>query len=262
MKALIINAQGNSDEAFKMAKHALELNMKSSICWHVYGLLYRHAKNYEEAVKAYKFALRLDPESWNILRDLAQIQIHLRDYSGYVVSRRDILRQRSSIRQNWTALAIAHHLAGDFAAAEHVLTTFEGTLKNPPPRSDIEHSEALLYKNTIIAESGDLARALEHLETIFKTTLDRTAVMEMRADYLLRLDRKEEAQKAYQALLERNSEYRLYYESLERALGINREDQSSWIQLEDLYNSYASKNDRLDAPHRIPLDFLHGTGSE
>ena len=82
MKALIINSQGNSEEAFALAKVALKNDMKSHICWHVYGLLYRSIKNFEEAIKAYKFALRLEPESQQIQRDLALLQMQMRDYQG------------------------------------------------------------------------------------------------------------------------------------------------------------------------------------
>ena len=151
MKALIINSQGNSDEAFALAKVALKHSMKSHVCWHVYGLLYRSANNFEEAIKAYKFALRLEPESQQIQKDLALLQIQMRDYQGYVHSRRAILQQRTGWRQNWTALAVAQHLAGDLANAERTLTTYEETLKSPPPKNDIEHADAILYKNTIIA---------------------------------------------------------------------------------------------------------------
>src|SRR3569833_3362076 len=63
MKALILNGQGKTEEAFALGKEALTIDMKSHICWHVYGLLYRTNKNFEEAIKAYRFALRLEPES-------------------------------------------------------------------------------------------------------------------------------------------------------------------------------------------------------
>src|ERR1700743_320723 len=82
MKALIISHQGHTEEAFTLAKSALNNNMKSHICWHVYGLLYRAEKNYEESIKAYKFALRLEPDSAPIQRDLAHLQIQMRDYEG------------------------------------------------------------------------------------------------------------------------------------------------------------------------------------
>jgi tetratricopeptide (TPR) repeat protein len=182
----------------------------------------------------------------------------MRDYQGYIESRGTMLKARAQLRQNWTALAIAHHLAGNLPSAEHVLTTFENTLKNPMPKGDLEHSEAVLYKNTLIAEMGQTQRALEHLETILKDNLDRTAVLEMRAKYLLALGKKEEAAKAYRALVARNNEYREYYLALEEALELDRSDASSHKALMEVYDSYAAKNERLDAPRRIPLDFLKG----
>ena len=255
MKALIINSQGHSEEAFALAKVALTCDMKSHVCWHVYGLLYRSAKNFEEAIKAYKFALKLEPESQQIQRDLALLQMQMRDYQGYLQSRHAILQARSGLRQNWTALAIAQHLAGNLADAERTLSTYEETLRSPPPKGDIEHSEAVLYKNTIIAEMEETERALEHLDAVSKNNLDRTSVMELRANYLLKLGRKEEAEKAYRDLLGRNAEYRLYYEGLESSLGIGRTDTKG---LWEMYKEYAERNPRGDAARRIPLDFLEG----
>src|ERR1700753_1674657 len=102
MKALIISNQGQEKEAFKLAKQALNNNMKSHVCWHVYGLLYRSEKNFEESIKAYKFALRLEPESAPMQRNLAHLQIQTRDYEGYIQSRRAMLQQKPGFRQNWT----------------------------------------------------------------------------------------------------------------------------------------------------------------
>ncbi|OMP88109.1 N-terminal acetyltransferase A complex subunit nat1 [Diplodia seriata] len=258
MKALILNSQGQTDEAFALAKVALKNDVKSHICWHVYGILYRSAKNYDEAIKAYKFALRLEPESLQIQRDLATLQIQVRDYQGYIESRRAMLKARPQMRQNWTALAVAFHLAGQLSEAIDILERYEQTLKTPPPRSDIEHSEAALYKNTVMGEKGDFEAALKHLDSIYKANADRTAVMELRAQYLLELDRKPEAEQAYRELLERNAEYRAYYDGLEKSLGLDRSNSENVDKLLEMYKSYADKNPRYDAPTRVPLDFLDG----
>lgn len=255
MKALIMSHLGQLEEAFVLAKEALRNDMKSHICWHVYGLLYRQEKNYEEAIKAYRFALRLEPESQPIQRDLALLQMQMRDFQGYIQSRSAMLQARPGFRQNWTALAIAHHLAGDLAEAEKVLTTYEDTLKDTPPIADMENSEACLYKNTIIAESGNLERALEHLEKVGYRCTDVLAVMEMKADYLLRLGRKAETEEAYTALLERNAENSIYYNGLIQAKGIPADDHKA---LKALYDQWVEKYPRGDAARRIPLDFLEG----
>lgn len=258
MKALVLSCQGKETEAFELCKVALRNAMKSHVCWHVYGLLYRGVRNYEEAIKAYRFALRLEPESPQIARDLALLQMQMRDYNGLVQSRRQAVQARPGVRSNWTALAVALHLNGDYAGAEDILKRFEETLKQPPPKSDLEHHEAVLYKISIIAESGDAQRALEQVDAVFKKAVDRTAVMEMRADYLLRLDRKEEAEQAYRALLNRNAEKRAYFEGLEKSLGLDKSKKEDQEKLVQLYQEEANKSERRDAARRIPLDFLEG----
>lgn len=46
------------------------------MCWHVYGLLYRSDRDYKEAIKCYKQALKRDKDNGQILRDLGLLQIH------------------------------------------------------------------------------------------------------------------------------------------------------------------------------------------
>ncbi|KAI2780588.1 N-terminal acetyltransferase A, auxiliary subunit [Daldinia loculata] len=254
MKALIINQQGKTEEAFALGKEALTADMKSHICWHVYGLLYRHQKNFEEAIKAYKFALKLEPESHQIQRDLAFLQIQMRDYQGYIQSRTAMLQARPQLRQNWTALAVAHHLAGNLSQAEKVLTTYEDSLKVQPSKTDYENSEAVMYKNSIIGEMQDYQKALDHLESISKSNLDRLAILELRAEYLAKLGKKEEAADAYRALLDRNPEHPEYYSKLVEVLGIGADGAAQ----KAIYDEYAEKNPRCGAAKRLPLDFLVG----
>ncbi|KAK2681404.1 hypothetical protein RAB80_003197 [Fusarium oxysporum f. sp. vasinfectum] len=273
MKALILNSQGKTEEAFALGKEALTMDMKSHICWHVYGLLHRANKNFEEAIKAYKFALRLEPESAQIQRDLAILQIQCRDYQGYIQSRTAMLQARPQMRQSWTALAIAHHLSGNPAEAEKVMNTYEETLKTKPSKFDNEHSEAIMYKNSLIAEQGDYERALEHLNTAAKQNLDRLAVMEARAEYLHKLDKKEEAAKAYRALLDRNSEHpRILREALGGPRGddfkqaaeayltlmLNKGVPSTFANLKHLYSDSFKK----DTLRELAENYLNSQGAD
>ncbi|KAL2889298.1 N-alpha-acetyltransferase 16, NatA auxiliary subunit [Ceratocystis lukuohia] len=254
MKGLILNSQGKADEGFALTKEALTINMKSHICWHVYGLLYRSAKNYEEAIKAYKFALRFEPDSPPIQRDLAVMQIQTRDYQGYIASRAAILQGRPQLRQNWTALATAHHLAGNLAEAENILNTYEKTLKTAPSKYDLEHSEAIMYKIDIIIGQGEYERALKELDGPGKQNLDRVAYMEARANVLCKLDRKDEAVAIYRKLLERNPDYSVYYDNLVKGLGIEDDVAAK----KALFERYAKKFPRSDSAKRLPLNFLSG----
>jgi len=259
MKGLIINCLGRHDEAFAIAKEALKHDMQSHVCWHVYGLLWRSVKNYDEAIKAYKFALRFEPDSQQILRDLAYLQVQMRDFTGYAESRRTILNGRPQVRANWTGLAIAYHLAGNLSEAENILTKFEGTLKKPPQKGTadyVEHSEAALYKNMIIAESGDIRRALEDLDNISKIVLDKLSILESKAKYLLQLKNWEEAEQTYMTLLNRNPDNRSYYVALEQCWAMGEDVNRS--QFKTKYDELAEKYPKADSPQRVPLDFLEG----
>jgi peptide alpha-N-acetyltransferase len=144
---------------------------------------------------------------------------------------------------------------GDLSEAESVLTTYEETLKSPPPKTDFENSEAIMYKNSLIAEQGNIQKALDHLESAGKHNLDRLAVLELRAKYLLQLERKEEAAEAYRALINRNPEYQVYYDALTTSLGLSPTDYKG---RKAIYDEYAEKFPRCDAARRLPLDFLEG----
>ena len=114
MKGLILSQSGGKrDEAYEYTRRGLKANLKSHVCWHVYGcakacqrgdravsvhrllavclssrgcissvlinpsrrLLYRGDNNYEEALKCYKQAVRIDKDNITILRDLAMLQV-------------------------------------------------------------------------------------------------------------------------------------------------------------------------------------------
>jgi len=46
MKGLVLNCLEKKTEAYDLVKLALRNDMKSHVCWHVYGLLHRSDNNY------------------------------------------------------------------------------------------------------------------------------------------------------------------------------------------------------------------------
>jgi N-alpha-acetyltransferase 15/16, NatA auxiliary subunit len=149
MKGLILNQMGNTrkSEAYELCKKGLRFDLTSHICWHVLGMLYRSDRNYEEALKCYSNAIKFDKDNWNILKDMAVLQIQCRLYEAYTVpatltprlqkeTRMRLLQLKPQIRQNWTALAVGHHLQGDPARAVQILAAFEDTLKVTHPGGD------------------------------------------------------------------------------------------------------------------------------
>eukprot|EP01018_Ginkgo_biloba_P014353 Gb_07062 [translate_table: standard] len=99
MKGLTLNCMDRKTDAYELVRRGLKFHqywfnnlrmpssnittisifmqndLKSHVCWHVYGLLYRSDREYREAIKCYLNALKIDPENIQILRDLSLLQI-------------------------------------------------------------------------------------------------------------------------------------------------------------------------------------------
>lgn len=70
--------------------------------WHVYGLLQRSDKKYDEAIKCYRNALKWDKDNLQILRDLSLLQIQMRDLEGYRVRTHSRRKTGADIKINIT----------------------------------------------------------------------------------------------------------------------------------------------------------------
>jgi tetratricopeptide (TPR) repeat protein len=147
MRGLIITHMGKREEGLELVKKGMRLDLTSHISWHVFGLIQKGEKNYEEALKSYTQALRFDKvsplqfqavmginvhrakDNLNILRDAAQLQTQLRHFDSLVETRYALLRLRPNLRQHWVALAVAYHLNGNVNEAKNVLERYQKILK-------------------------------------------------------------------------------------------------------------------------------------
>ncbi|KAF9982160.1 N-alpha-acetyltransferase 16, NatA auxiliary subunit, partial [Modicella reniformis] len=264
LKGLFYSHLDKKEEAYECVKKGLRIDLKSAICWHVYGLLHRADKNYEEAMKCYAQALRIDKENIQIMRDYSLLQIHTRNFDAFADTRHKLLSLRPQNRQFWIGLAIAYHMMGKPDFAIKVLAAYEDTLKDIPPRPDYEHSEMLLYHNSLIQESGDIKGALDHLETIEKHLCDQKASKEKRAQYLLSLDRREEAEAAYRVLLSHNPDNFAYFDGLLKSIGLGAEQLSAEEQIKvlELFRQLQEEYPRSNVAKRLPLRYATGEAFE
>lgn len=60
MKGLVVTHMGKREEGLDLVKKGVRLDLTSHICWHVYGLIQKADKKYEEALKSYTQALKYD----------------------------------------------------------------------------------------------------------------------------------------------------------------------------------------------------------
>ena len=255
MKGLILNCLGRKEEAYDNVRRGLTNDLRSHVCWHVFGLLQRSDKQYAEAIKAYRNALKWDKDNIQILRDLSLLQIQMRDLEGYKETRHQLFQLRPTQRASWIGFAMSYHLLEDFEMALKILEEFRKTQKKPS--YDYEYSELLLYQNMVIRESGDVEAALKHLEEYEQSICDKITYKETKGRYLLQLGRLEEAENLYMELLKRNPENHEYYQQLEVARGAETAEEKLTIYVE-----YQERFPRAQAPKRLPLNFLTGAELE
>lgn len=261
MRGLTLSYMKEKEQGMALVKEGLKNNIKSQVCWHVLGILHRQDNNYEEAIKAFTMALRWDPENQQILKDLAQLQIQVRQLDGYEQTRYKLLMSKSGNRNNWLAYALAIQLNGKPAKAAGIIDTFykaQGEVKTVT----YEDSELRLYRNALIAEQGDVQKALADLETQSPMIVDRLYWRERKAEYLFKLGKVQQAETEWRTLLEVNPDNHAYHAGLRTCLGCDSKDGSlseeQVAKLVEAYEGLQKSYPHAAAPKRLPLDFLQG----
>ncbi|KAJ2802149.1 hypothetical protein H4R21_002525, partial [Coemansia helicoidea] len=206
VKGMFLAHMDRKKEGYETIKRGLEINPKSSISWHVYGLVCRSDQQYGEAIRCYEEALRSDSENLHILREQGQLYMQVRQFAKAVEVRQKLVKLNPGFLPFWMGLAAAHHMNGHPELALRVISAHESTTASDPSFGRVQMSELLLYKNWLVELSGDLQAALDGLKEIRARITDVTAWKEQKARLLLKLGRKEAAAMAYQDLIERNPE--------------------------------------------------------
>ncbi|XP_008809145.3 N-terminal acetyltransferase A complex auxiliary subunit NAA15-like isoform X2 [Phoenix dactylifera] len=264
MKGLTLNCMDRKSEAYELVRRGLKNDLKSHVCWHVYGLLYRSDREYREAIKCYRNALKIDPDNIEILRDLSLLQAQMRDHTGFIETRQQLLTLKPNHRMNWIGFAVSHHLSSNVSKAIDILEAYEGTLEDdyPPDNERYEHGEMLLYKISLLEECGLLKKALEEMHKKEAKIVDKLAYREQMASILVKLGCLEEGEKIYRSLLFMNSDNYRYFIGLQKCLGLYSEKgqyTSDEIErLDAFYKSLKEQYSWSSAVKRIPLDFLEG----
>ncbi len=131
--------------------------------------MHRYDKNYEEAIKCYKSALRIDKENFQILRDLALLQLQCRQFEGIIETRKKILLSRPTAPFNWISMVIAYHMSGNL---EQALTILDGYLELFKNISDPDQDH-LYYKVSIMQEMKLYSEAMAFMKQNIKRQYTR-----------------------------------------------------------------------------------------
>ena len=202
--------------------------VRSHVCWHVYGLLHRSDRNYNEAIKAYKQALRIDKDNLQILRDLSLLQIQMRDLSGFALTRHTILNLKPNNKIHWLAFALAKHLTGDNDGAISVIDCYLDTLdeNSAEKQRGFESSELAMYRYEVLNEIPNNEEvALKYLDECKDLVMDQTSWLFAKARCQLTLGDYDGAKESFLDLLRRGSteDYRVHSGYMCAILQLDRE---------------------------------------
>ena len=140
------------------------------------------SREYDQARRAYLFALKCDANNEQTMRELIQLQVHLRDGVGFEDTARKLLLLRPSNMQHWVQLAAAcyfnRNYQGCLSAVESILKfqEEEGSKSRMRPH---EVGEVALLGTRGYIKMGNYAEALAFLKRNKGKVVDTVA----KADY-------------------------------------------------------------------------------
>lgn len=168
-----------------------------------------------------------------------------------------MFKLRPSQHVSWIGFAMSYHLLGDFETANSILDTFRQSQQlnvrqhlfifykslimvsvwSVQENYDYKHSELLLYQNQILQESGNLDKALKHLQEFAVQIVDKLAVNETMGELCLKLGNYSAAIPIWEELINRNPENTLYYTKYLAAKQVTDSD-----EIVDLYKKFQVTN--------------------
>lgn len=288
MKGLILGSmEGESrrEEAHECVKLGLKNDVKSHVCWHVYGLLHRIDRNYKEAIKCYRQALKIDVGNAQIMRDLSYMQIQTRDMDEFLSTRNEILKQRPGNRVNWMSIVVAQHYTGDYAKALETMARYEESVTavaaaaqgEDPKTAKFELSETYMFKAMLLEDAGRVDDALASLQTHAGKIVDQTGWMTAVGKLHLRLAESDattkdastgedvapaahrsKAASVFRRLVDRMPDNHEWHALLVRSLGLENDETG----LRSLYADLARAHPGAEFCKRAPLDFSSGADFE
>ncbi|KAG6379644.1 NMDA receptor-regulated protein 1-domain-containing protein [Boletus reticuloceps] len=273
MKGLVMVHLGEREAGISLIKDGMRKDLQSHICWHVWALVQKGEHNYEEALKSYTMALKIDKDNFNIIRETSILQTHTRQFDVLLESRIHMLRLRPYSRVHWIGVALAYKLAGNTAEARRYLDHMEDFLRNVPPR-DTEYGELVFFHVRVLEELGEFQEALTLLDKKAKDRMlvDRPAIAECRArlfgklksaadaDNAQREEWTEAAEQSWTELIDQNPDNQDYYKGFLANAGIDLDsltDESRTKAL-GILEEFSSRHPKTNTYRRLALKIAEG----
>lgn len=109
-----MSCMGEKEAGFKLINDALKMNFKNSVTWHFLALYHKNDKNYKQTVSSYTFAMKYDPDNFNVMRDMSFLQLQLRQLNSFADSSNKLLNLRPTFIPCWAQTSMAYFLVNSF----------------------------------------------------------------------------------------------------------------------------------------------------
>ncbi len=96
------------DQAIQAYREALRIQPEHANAWYNLGIAYNHLKQYDQAIQAYREALRIQPEDASAWYNLGNAYVKLDQYDQAIQAYREALRIRPEYAKAWNNLGIAY----------------------------------------------------------------------------------------------------------------------------------------------------------
>ncbi|KAG5016290.1 hypothetical protein JHK85_022426 [Glycine max] len=117
------------------------------------------------------------------------IVAQMRDLSGFVETRQQLLTLKPNHRMNWIGFSVAHHLNSNASKAVEILEAYEGTLEEDHPPENERYYEGLQKCVGLYLEDGQYSPdQIDRLDSLYKTLVQQykwsSAVKRIPLDFL------------------------------------------------------------------------------
>lgn len=191
--------------------------------------------NTEDYIKSEHFMLKMvqaDSLNDSNYLNLISLQLQNKNYLNLVSSSKINLKNQPGYKHNWIILSIAYYLNNNFKNALSVLQNLYNLLgDNELSDEKYENSEHVLYKIMLHMKLDENEKALELINKHEIIILDKSKMLEMKGEVLMKLNKKKEASLVYRMLLKRNPDNSSFYLLLEKSLDIENRSLDDKLRL-------------------------------
>lgn len=160
-----------------------------------------------EAKKSFQLAYSLNPLNLQILVDLSSLQVQVRDYAGYRVSKQKLMNERSGNQNYWMGFIMGAYLDKKYDLCIDIINSFFPSLEQ---KASYQRQELLFLQADCYYQLKKWNEAIDVITKGMKWILDEDKANETLATYYLMKEDYSTCHSLLQSLFQSNCDNRFY----------------------------------------------------